>query len=606
MWIRAALIAITLFAFAPARHYGFVNWDDPTNFINNVSYRGLSWGHFRWFFTTYHLGHYQPLNWLSFAMDHALSGLDPQRFHLTQILLHVIAVLLVHQLGRRLLAIYFTYSPRRAIELGAAMGATLFAIHPLRVESVVWLSARTDILAMIFLCLATLAYLQHVAAPTGRIPWPAFLYYIAAVLSKEHAVVFPVLLVLIDVYPLRRIPASFAFASPPCRGIWLEKIPFLAVSIVGAANAFFAAGSSVSSLEQSPLTDRLAQIPFSLAFYPYKTLVPMSLSHFYEFPGEFGLSHRWVLMSLIACGGSAGLLLLLRRRVPGLLVAALAYVVILAPVSGLVQRGPQLVADRYSYLACLPIALVIAAAFVRRFEVVPWPTSMSCLIVVTALVVRTQSQVAVWKDSETLWKHAIEIDNHNATAHALLAYVHTDAGRLDEAIQENLTALRIRPTQPGVQRNLAALYARENKLDDAIDHYLADIEQSPSRADSHYFLGVCFERVGDSDKASRAYRAALELDANLTLAHLGLARLFLSAGYVKEAEPRLRRVLELDPRNAAALELLAQLCANTGRASEAAQLYDRAIGEAERLNQPQAASFLHDAKNRLTASQPSH
>lgn len=602
---RLLIAAITWATFSPAVDFGFVNWDDPANFIQNTGYRGPSLGTIRWAFTTYHLGHYQPLNWLSFAIDYSLAGLNPQRFHLTQIILHIVAGLCVHQLARKLLPLYRWPVNPAATEFAAAATALLFAVHPLRVESVVWLSARTDILALIFISLSTLAYLRHATASRHSYPWASLGFFVAAVLSKEHAVVLPAVFILLDWYPLRRIHAGKTISFRERRPIWLEKLPFLLISLLGSCNAILAAGSSVASIDKNPFSQRLAQIPFSLAFYLLKTIEPSRLSHFYEFPGNFGLDHPWVIFSLFACGMIAFLVTVARRKAPGFVLAAIAYVAILAPVSGILQRGPQLAADRYSYLATLPVYFLLGSVLARiahRSGVIAATIAIAITLIWSPM---SRIQVFNWRSSFALWQSAIKYDDHNATAHALLAHVHMDDGRIDDAIREFEIALRIRPTQPLVHRNLAALYSRQGRLDDAILHYEADLVENPADAASRYFLGACYERRGDPDRASRHFRAALDINPDFAPAHLGLARLFLSAGYVKEAEPRLRRVIELDPENATALELLAQLCANTGRTSDAATFYDRAIAEAERRQQFEAIGKLRATRAALATSAPS-
>ncbi len=599
---RFLIASVICFVFYPAADYGFVNWDDPANFIQNTGYRGLSLGTIRWAFTTYHLGHYQPLNWLSFAADYSVAGLNPQRFHLTQIILHIVAALCVHQLARKLLPLFQWKVTSAAIEFAAVATALLFAVHPLRVESVVWLSARTDILAMIFMCLSTLAYLRHATAPRRSFPWVSLGFFVAAVLSKEHAVVLPALFILLDWYPLRRIRGGKSLLNREYRPIWREKLPFLLISLLGSGNAILAAGSSVASIDKNPLSQRFAQIPFSIAFYLLKTAEPSRLSHFYEFPGNFGLDHPWVIFSLFACGMIAFVVAISPKKAPGLVLAAVAYVVILAPVSGIMQRGPQLAADRYSYLATLPLYLLLGSVLARIAHRSGFIAATIAIAITLIWSPMSRMQVSNWRSSFALWQSAIKYDDHNATAHALIAHVHMDEGRIDDAIREFETALRIRPTQPLVHRNLAALYSRLGRLDDAILHYEADLVENPADAASRYFLGACYERRGDPERASRHFRAALDLNPDLAPAHLGLARLFLNAGYVKEAEPRLRRVVELDPENATALELLAQLCANTGRADEAAPLYDRAIAAAEQRHQSDAVQKLRAAKASLATS----
>jgi len=369
--LGAAIVFLaTLAVFLPIRHHGFVNWDDPGNFLQNDGFRGLGAANFRWFFTTFHMGHYQPLNWLSFAVDYALAGLDPGRFHLTQAVLHAVAAALVYCVIRAVLVLDWTMnqSPTRncggslAVTVAAAAGALFFSLHPLRVESVAWTSARTDVLATIFCLAAILVYLGAFtrggrAASGGRMAMVAVLY-VCAMLSKITAVTMPAVLVLLDVYPLRRISgvrrrldgslALTAFA-PEQRRVWIEKSPLFVLAAAGAISAFFAAGSAVSSMSEQPLARRLAVVPVSMVFYPLKTLCPRELSPLYEFPAGFGPAHRLCLLSVLALALSAAALWACRKRAPGLVAAAAAYAIMLLPMSGLAQRGPQMAADTFNF-----------------------------------------------------------------------------------------------------------------------------------------------------------------------------------------------------------------------------------------------------------------
>ena len=277
-----ALVLLTIVVFLPAIHFGFTNWDDPANYVNNPSFRGLSARHFGWFFTTYHMGHYQPLNWVTYALDYRVSGLDPRRFHLTQILLHALAVLCVYTLIRDLLALFTRSASPGAICASAALAAALFAVHPLRVESVVWLSARTDLLATLFGCCSVMAYLRYVVSSRTIWWWGALLSFVLALLSKEMAVTVPVVCLILK-WRLEMRTRVEKDSRPFWRSTIRELLPFLVFALAAGINAIFAAGDSLG--RPGSHAERAAQTTYSLIFYLYRTLVPVHLSPLYEFPG---------------------------------------------------------------------------------------------------------------------------------------------------------------------------------------------------------------------------------------------------------------------------------------------------------------------------------
>lgn len=603
----AGVFALNVAVFFPAVHYGFTNWDDLENFVDNLAFRGLSWRHLSWCFANYHLGHYHPLYWLSFALDFAGSGLQPGAWHLTQVSLHAVAALCVFAVACRLLALLRPGDSPAIRRCAAALATLLFALHPLRVETVVWLSARHDALASIFSLLCVLAYLHLTELPldaSQRRIWLAVtsVLFIFAALSKDMSLTLPLVLLVLDAYPLRRWTPSFGsvFAKRTIQ-VWREKVLMLLIALILGVNAVIASRSALWSLKEASLSQRLAHALVGLMFYPCKILLPLNLSPFYEQPGSFGFGHAWTVLAFLGLITVVAVLYLLRRRMPGLIAACVCYVILILPVSGVLQRGTQFAADRYSYLSCIPFAIAASfgvSALLVRWR---WPTLLASIGAVVSLSVLTRWQMAIWSDSVVLWQRAIAVDRHNGTGHANLAHAYEFRGSIDHAMREYEIALRIRPTQPDVHRNLAALLARRQRYDEAIEHYLAEIEQNPRRVESRYYLGVTYERVGELQKAQSQYQEAVRVAPNYAPAHLALARLLLSNGDVGGGEAGLRRVLALDSGNASAMELLAQVCARTGRIAEALEWYDRAVGRAEVLGQRDGAATVRAIRDRLAA-----
>jgi hypothetical protein len=486
-WVAPMLVAVvTAAAYLPALGNGFVNWDDLQNFVDNPSYRGLGWTQLRWMFTTTHLGPYVPLTWLTLGADYLLWGLDPRGYHLTSVVLHTATALAFYFLGVRLLRLSLGPAARPAdLSIGAALAALLFAVHPLRVESVVWITERRDVLSGLLFVLTVIAYVKAVTGSGRRRPWywSAVGLHAAALLAKSAAAPLPAVLLLLDIWPLRRLGWGVGQRN---LGVWLEKIPFLVLSAAASVMAFVgvAQSSSLISLAYMGLTLRLVTTVYGLAFYVEKTLLPMNLSPLYQLP----ITVTWLHYAAVIGGG---LVIVARwRRWPAITVAALAYGITLAPVLGLFQNGPQIVADRYSYLPCLGWALLAggAAARQRASNRVLRAVLAACIV---ALALLTAQQSLVWRDSVSLWRHALTISPTSRAAHANLARAHAAQGHPAAAVAEWEETLRL-------SRNKAPLHAA---------------------------IGELYEGAGVEGLAADRFREALRLSPGLPEACRGARRL---------------------------------------------------------------------------------
>src|SRR5881628_2746704 len=412
------VIAFSTFAaFLPALQNQFVSWDDAENFLDNPHYRGLGWTHLRWMWTT-HLGHYIPLTWMTLGLDYLLWGMNPVGYHLTNLLLHAANAVVFFFVVRRLLARVLP-SPSEhgyALAVSSGVAALVFAIHPLRVESVAWVTERRDVLSGLFYLVTILLYLrvcERGARGRGWY-WLSVAVFVCALLSKSMVVNLHFVLLILDVYPLRRLGGALGWWSEPARRIYGEKIPFVLLAAAASAIAVMAQSSvhAAASLAQLSVPGRLAVAAYGLSFYLWNTVAPVNLSPLYELrppvnPGTmpFILSYGLVL-------AITAIILALRRRVPGLPAVWLAYVVVLLPVLGIVQSGPQIAADRYTYLAGLGWAILAGAGLLScwrtsRTSKTGIPTTLPIAGVATCLVVGlgalTWNQVQVWHDSTRLW-----------------------------------------------------------------------------------------------------------------------------------------------------------------------------------------------------------
>src|SRR5881628_712149 len=449
-WLAPLLVALfTLTAFLPTLQNQFVAWDDDKNFLDNPRYRGLGWAHLRWMFTAFHLGHYIPLTWVTFGMDHLLWGMKPVGYHLTSLLLHAANAVLFFSLVRRILTLARPSAAERdhALVVSAGFAALVFAIHPLRVESVAWVTERRDVLSGLFYLLTILLYLQACERGERGRGWyrGAVALFACALLSKSMVVNLPVVLLILDVYPLRRLGGSLGWWSEPARRVYVEKIPFVLLAAAASALAVRAQSlvHSMAPLDQLSVPARLAVSAYGLSFYLWKMIVPSNLSPLYPRPLTVD---PWAMPFVLSYGlvlATTGIALALRRRVPGLSAAWSAYVVVLLPVLGIVQIGSQIAADRYTYLASLGWAILAGAGLGSSWRTssrsrTGTPTALPLAGIATGVVVAlgvlTWSQAQVWHDSERLWTHALATGYDSVAAQNNLGRELVGQGKPAEAI----------------------------------------------------------------------------------------------------------------------------------------------------------------------------
>jgi protein O-mannosyl-transferase len=430
-WFAPLGVAIVpCLVFLPAIANGYV-WDDHFNFIANRGYRGLGWTHLMWMLTSAHLAHWIPVTWLTLGFDYAMWGMAPAGYHLTSILFHAANAVIFYFVAARLLRAAAPKTPHAAKVAGAAVAALFFSIHPLRAESVAWITERRDVVSGLFFLLAVLAYLRA-WDPGGRTSrWLAVSVacFQFGVLSKSIVVTLPVVLLILDVYPLRRLdPSVRTWATPANRHVFLEKLPYVPMIMVGAfvAISTFGRDGALTSLDRLSLVDRVTMMAYGASFYIGKTAVPLGLSPLYELPQTISpLAPRFVMANV----GTLSLTLLFvafRRRWPAGLTAWLVYLCILAPVSGAMHNGRHLVADRNTYLACLPWAILVGGALTAVFRArlagaVGPPLARLASVGIAGwllmLAVLSAHQATIWRDDASLWRHALAIDARCFSCH---------------------------------------------------------------------------------------------------------------------------------------------------------------------------------------------
>lgn len=561
--IRGALPALIFAAsaapFLPTLRGEFLNWDDGINFLTNSGFRGLGWTQIRWMFTTTLLGHWVPLTWVSLGVNYALGGLDPWGYHLGNLLLHAANAAVFYVIAQRLLAAAWEAAAPVLIG-GAVFAALLFAVHPLRVESVAWITERRDLLSGLFFLAAVWAYLRAVwDAPAPRPGWRALSLaaFTAALLSKASTLMLPAVLLLLDVYPLGRRARGL-------RALVREKVAYFALAALAAAIALLAlrSGWAMTSYGDVGLPGRLALMTYSFTFYPWRWLWPLGLSPMYELPVTVSPFEWRFLLPLAAFPAITAALYALRRRWPAGLAAWVYSALMVLPVSGAAHAGFQLAADRYSYLSGLGFAVLAGGAVVlvqraacsgRLRRGLAAALAATAVVVVAVLGAGAWRQSRVWHDSETLWRWAVSVD-------AACALCHNNLG----------SALAV-----GAPSNTIAVAEAET-------HFRRAIELRPERDEPYNNLGGTLALQGRFDEAEAAFREFLSRRPNVGSAAAALGSIYVRQGRFGEAIPLLRRGLRLDPRLEGARRELA--VALERRADDASKREGNAA-EAERLRQ---------------------
>src|SRR3989441_37431 len=572
-WLVPVLIALVTFAaFLPTLQNQFVTWDDPTNFLDNPHYRGFGWTHLRWMWTT-HRGHYIPLTWMTLGLDYLLWGMNPSGYHLTSLLLHAANAVVFFLVGRRLLTLALPGPSERghALAISAGFAALVFAIHPLRVESVAWVTERRDVLSGLFYLLTILAYLRACEREEHgrRWYWMSVAVFVCALLSKSMVVNLPVVLVILDIYPLRRLGGSIGWWSEEAHRVYVEKIPFVLLAAAASAIALMAQSSvnAAASMTQLSVLGRLAVSAYGLSFYLWTMIVPLNLSPLYELPPTV---NPWAMPFILSYGlvlAITAIALALRRRVPGLLAAWVAYIVVLLPVLGIFQSGPQIAADRYTYLAGLGCA-ILAGAPLSFWPATRFLITGPALCALLGLGVLTWNQVQIWHDAEKLWTHALATYPQSSIAENNLGLVRADQGKLAEAIDHYRRALRIKPDYADAHNNLGNALARQGKLAEASEQYRQAVRLKPDYALAHANWGNVLAHQGKLAEASEHYRQAVRIKPDDALAHYNWGNALAGQGKLTEAVEHYQRALQINPDFALARSSLVDALRGGGRGKE--------------------------------------
>lgn len=522
------LILLVVFAvFLPTLKNGFV-WDDYHNFVNNFNYRGLSPSNLHWMVTTFHDANYHPLCWLTLGLDFVLWGMNPAGYHLTNLILHGLNAVLFYFLIKAFLQRSSRVSRLAdsfGVSVSAIVGALFFAVHPLRVEPVACISARGDVLAGFFYLLTIIAYLRmndkQQIGDKRKWFFYCLIFYVFSLLSRAWGITMPLVLLILDVYPLRRFGwRNWSAASH--EKVLIEKIPFLVLALSAGILAFLAKKPSMLPVAEYDIINRFIQATYGLCFYLWKTVLPVRLSPLYLLDKTFNpMEGKYILCGLLAIGITVWLIFR-RHRWPGGITAWGCYVVIVSPLLGFVQSGPQIVADRYTYFSCLPFGVLVGAGILslwvawseKRLSAVVGGMTVSAvgagLIILSVFSFR---QSMIWHDSNTVWSRVLQIDPANYIAFTNRGVFRFEReGDLAGALADYNAAIRLNPKDAGNYYNRGILLEKQGDIAGALADYSAVIRLAPKNSRAYNNRGGLRKETGDIAGAVEDFNTAIRLN----------------------------------------------------------------------------------------------
>lgn len=513
--ISAFLLFITFTIYLPSLKNGFV-WDDADYIYENDHIKAIDLNFFKWSLTDSAVGHWHPVTWFSLAMDYAVWGLNPFGYHLSNILFHSLNTFLVFILAVRLVRFKSTEIDNNAIITGI-VASILFGIHPLHVESVAWVTERKDVLSTLFFLIAIISYTKYASTKGAKKTYyvACLSAYILALMTKPMVISLPVVLLILDFYPLKRLALR-----EDIKQVLIEKLPLFALSILSAIITVWAAhsGEALRDMETYPLSIRFFVAVRSIAFYLTKMLLPFNLAPFYPYPGEvvvFTLEYMGALLLFI----TVTLFCIRLRNRSGLFLSVwLYYLVTLMPVIGIVQAGGQAAADRYTYIPSLGpfllCGLVIGALFEKSSDKHFQAIVIAVLTLLSGiLATRTMDQTAIWHDSITFWSHDIKIfpsSTPRGYYNRGVTYHYKDNYQL--ALMDYNKAIEINHKYADAYNNRGDIYYILGNYQMAIKDFSKVIEIDPDNADAYFNLGNAYNRIGNYKEAVERYTRAIEIN----------------------------------------------------------------------------------------------
>jgi Flp pilus assembly protein TadD len=584
----SALIVLTLIPYWQTESFGFINFDDPLYVQNNpLLADGLTWKSVVSCVFGFHEANWHPLVWLSYMLEVELFGVNPGVMHITNVVLHIMNSLLV----------YFWFSRSTGDGLRSFLAALLFAIHPMHVESVAWITERKDVLSTLFLFASVIAYSEAVRKNSRRWYLTSLVLFCLGLSAKSMLVTLPVVLMLLDVWPLRRIDleSAFRFDRLTWRQWTRNKILFLIPSFAVAVLTVLSqrSGGAVAGTALFSPWERISNSMVSVSRYMWKCIWPANLSVFYPMPTE-GWPFAIFLMCSIVFVSISVIAWKARGRNAAIITGWCWFVVTLMPVIGIIQVGIQAMADRYSYVPMVGLSIVLF-----------WGLPNNCLrlrpanvvvigLITTVLVYLSVRQVSYWSDSITLFSHALAIEPaNNYTSHQNLGNAYAAAGQNEEAIDHFQEAAKIYPTDSRLAEVLATSLMQEGKYREAEELLVQAIRFNSRKSTLWLSLGNINRKLGEAEKAMISYSKAVALDptSSEALNNLGL---LLSRTDNSKGMNYFRMAIKANPANAQAHNSLGNALVREGQLAEAEECYTEAIRLADLAESKKNLAYVRE------------
>ena len=542
------LIFATLAVYWSVGSFEFDNYDSADYVYENKRVKaGLTAESIRWAFTTTHASNWHPVTWLSHMLDVELFGMNPGAHHWTSVVFHMANTLLLFTVLRLMTGNVWR----------SGFVATLFAIHPLHVQSVAWIAERKDLLSTFFGLLAIWRYIRYVQLPTiGRF-MAVHLFFILSLMAKPMMVTLPFVLLLLDYWPLER----FRFGLKPeinhhsqrsdlKTALILEKIPLLVVSALSCIITVYAqqTGGAVGSSIAYPFYVRMANALVAYVSYIGQMIWPANLAVFYPHPG---MMPGWrIIVAAILLTGISCLAIKFVKSKPWLMVGWLWFLGTLVPVIGLVQVGTQAMADRYTYVPLIGLFIMIAWGgpdLLKRFRYQKVGLAVIAGLITITLTIVSWGQVKTWQSSVTLFERALAVTKNNYVAHNNLGHYWLKEGRLTEAIEHFTKAVKINPKFELAYLNLGVALSRQGEIDAAIRSYTRALQVKPDFVVAYNNLGNALYRQGKYQQAIANYRQAIHIDPNYEEAYNGTGAALIRLGEIEKAVVFFKKALQINP-----------------------------------------------------------
>jgi Flp pilus assembly protein TadD len=532
-WICLALTLATAAVYWQVSTFNFINLDDGLYVYENSNIQeGITIQAVKWAFTTGYAANWHPLTWLSHMLDWRLFGSNAGGHHLTNLIFHIANTLLLFIILKQMTQRVWPN----------AFAAALFALHPLHVESVAWVSERKDVLSTFFWLLTMWAYVRFLNRRRIADYLLMVVFFALGLMAKPMLVTLPFVLLLLDYWPLNRIKSKQTLLL-----LFIEKIPLFVMVIVSSIVTYLCQikGGAVTIFTMLPLKFCILNALVSYTGYIEKMIWPVRLACFYPHPGP-NISILYAFVSAVLLLAVTVFIILFTKNHRYLVTGWFWYLGTLIPVIGLVQVGVQAMADRYSYITLTGLFIIIAWGLPELFGRRKVALAAFSVTVLFVLTIGTYIQLQYWKDSLPLFQHALKVTENNYKAHLCLAGVLLEEGRVNEAIHHNIEAVRIRPDFIETHNDLGVNLYKAGRVDEAIESYKRALEINPADAEVSANIGVALATKGDFARAVQYYRIAIKT-MNTPAVHNNLGYALASMGKLDEAIEQFRLALQIKP-----------------------------------------------------------